>query len=71
MVKNLLAMQETQIQSLSQEDPLEKGMATRSTIFARRISWAEEPDDLQCISCKELDVTERLTLSLYGGFYED
>ena len=36
-----------QVQSLSQEDPLEKGMATHSAIFAWRISWAEERDDLQ------------------------
>ena len=36
MVKNLLAMQETQVQSLNQEDPLEKGMATHSSILAWR-----------------------------------
>ena len=47
MVKNLLAMQETQVRSLSQEDPLEKGMATHSGIFAWRIPWGEEPDGLQ------------------------
>ena len=39
MVKNLLAMQETQIQSLGQEDPLEKEMATHSNIPAWRIQW--------------------------------
>ena len=43
MVKNLLAMQETQARSLGWEDPLEKGMATHSSILARRISWTEEP----------------------------
>ena len=43
MVKNLLAMQETQVQSLGWEDPLEKGMATHSSILAQRISWTEEP----------------------------
>ena len=43
MVKNLPAMQETCIQSLGWEDPLEKGMATHSSILAWRIPWAEEP----------------------------
>ena len=42
MVKNLLAMQKTQVQSLGQEDPLEKGMATHSRILAWRIPWTEE-----------------------------
>ena len=42
MVKNLLAMQETQVQSLGWEDPLEKGMATHSSIFARKIPWTQE-----------------------------
>ena len=39
MVKNLPAMQETRVQSLSREDPLEKGMATHSSILAWRIPW--------------------------------
>ena len=47
MVKNLPAMQETQVQSLGQEDPLEKGMATHSSILAWRIPWTEEPGGLQ------------------------
>ena len=42
MVKNLPAVQETQVQSLGWEDPLEKGMATPSSIFAWRIPWTEE-----------------------------
>ena len=42
-VKNLPAMQETQVQSLGQEDPLEKEMATHSSILAWRIPWTEEP----------------------------
>ena len=42
-VKNLPAMQETQVQSLSWEDPLEKGLATHSSILAWRIPWTEEP----------------------------
>ena len=47
MVKRLLAMQETQVQSLGQEDPLEKEMASHSNILAWKISWSEEPDRLQ------------------------
>ena len=45
--KNLPAMWETQVQSLGQEDPLEKGMATHSSILAWRILWTEEPGGLQ------------------------
>ena len=47
MVKNLLPMQETQFQSLGQQDPLEKGMATHSSIQAWSILWTEEPGRLQ------------------------
>ena len=47
MVKNLPAMQGTQVQSLGQEDPLEKGMATHSSILALRIPWIVEPGRLQ------------------------
>ena len=43
MVKNLPAMQEAWVQSLGWEDPLEKGMATHSTMLAWRIPWTEEP----------------------------
>ena len=46
-VKNLPAMQETQVQSLGGEDPLEKGKATHFRILAWRIPWAEEPSGLQ------------------------
>ena len=46
-VKNLPAMQETQVQSLGQEVPLDKEMATHSSILAWRISWTEEPGGLQ------------------------
>ena len=46
-VQNLLAMRETQVQSLGQEDPLEKEMATHSSILAWRIPWMEEPGRLQ------------------------
>ena len=47
MVKNLPAMWESQVQTLGWEDPLEKRMATHSTILAWRMSWTEEPCKLQ------------------------
>ena len=47
MLKNPPAMQETWVQSPTWEDPLEKGMATRSSILAWRIPWTEEPGGLQ------------------------
>ena len=47
MVKNPPAMQEPQVRSLGQEDPLEKGTATDSSIIAWEIAWTEEPDGLQ------------------------
>ena len=62
MVKNLRAMQETRVGSLGREDPLEKGMATHSSILAWRIPWTEEPDGLQPMGSQELDMTEQLTL---------
>ena len=58
MVKNLPAMWETQVQSLGQEDPLEKWMATHSSILAWRIPWTEELDGLQSMGRKELDMTD-------------
>ena len=48
-MKNPLAVQEMQVQSLSQEDPLEEGMATHSSILAWSIPWTEEPGRLQSI----------------------
>ena len=47
MVKNLPAMQETRVQSLAQEDSMEKGMTTHSSTLAWRIPWTEEPGRLQ------------------------
>ena len=64
MVKNLPTMQETWVQSLGREDPLEKGMATNTSILAWRIPWTEEPGGLQSMCCKESDMTEPLSLSL-------
>ena len=53
------AVQETRVQSLGREDPLEEEVATHSSILAWRIPWTEEPNGLQ--SCvKELETTERL-----------
>ena len=46
MIKNLPAMQEPRVRSLGQEDPLEKGMATDSSILAWEIPWTEEPGRL-------------------------
>ena len=57
LVKNLPARQETQVQSLGQEDLLEKGMVTHSSVLAWRITWTEEPGRLQSIGLKELDTT--------------
>ena len=54
MVKNLPATQETQVQSLAQEDPLEEGMATHSSILAWRIPWAEEPGRLQSMGSQRV-----------------
>ena len=58
MVKNLLAMQETQVQSLGGEDPLEEEMATHSSILAWEIPWKEEPGGLQPTGLQESDRTQ-------------
>ena len=50
-------MQETRVQFLGQEDPLEKEMATHSSILAWRILWTEEPDSLQATGSQESDMT--------------
>ena len=55
LLKNLPAMQETQVQSLGQEDPLEKGMATHSSILAWRIPWTEEPGGLQSMELRRVE----------------
>ena len=60
IVKNPPATQETQVQSPRREDPLEKEMATHSSIFAQRVLWTEEPGGLQSMGHKELDMTEWL-----------
>ena len=52
-VKNLSAMQETWVRTLGCEDPLEKEMATHSSILARRIPWTEEPGGLQSVGLQK------------------
>ena len=54
MVKNLPAMQETQVGYLGGEDPLEKGMATHSSILAWRIPWTEEAGRLQSMGLQRV-----------------
>ena len=53
-VKNLPAIRETWVQSLGWEDPLEKEMATRSSILAWRIPWTEEPGGLQSMGSQRI-----------------
>ena len=64
-IKKLPAMWKTQVQSLGQEDPQEKGMATHSSILAWRIPWTEEPGRLQSMGSQESYMIEQLTLSLF------
>ena len=54
MVKNLPAMQETQVQSLGWEDPLEEGMATHPSFLAWSIPWTEEPGGLESIGSQRV-----------------
>ena len=60
-VKNPPAVKETWVRFLSQEDPLEKGMATHSSILAWKIPWTEEPGWLQCMGSQR-DTPDPLTL---------
>ena len=60
MVKGLSAIQETQVQSLGQEDPLEKEMVAHSRTLAWKILWMEEPGRHSPWGRKESDTTERL-----------
>ena len=70
-VKSSFAMRETWVQSLGQEDPLEKGMATHSSILAWRIPWAEEPGGLQSLGSQRVRhdwATNTLTVDLLPGW---
>ena len=60
-VMNPPAKQESWVQSLGQDDPLEEGMATHSSILAWRIPWTEEPGALQFMGSQRVDMTEQLT----------
>ena len=62
-VKNLPAVQETRVQSLGWEDPLEKEMATHSSILACKVSWTEEPGGLQSMG------SQRVRLNLSTSIY--
>ena len=57
LVENSPAMQEMWVRSLGREDPLEKEMATHSSIPAGRIPWTEEPGGLQTMGSQELDMS--------------
>ena len=65
MVKHLPAMRETQVQSLGQEDPLEKEMATHLTILAWRIPWTEEPAGLQSVGSQRVGHNPVTNISLF------
>ena len=54
MVKNLSAIQETWVQFLDQEDPLEQGMSTHPSVLAWRIPWKEEPGGLQSMGLQRV-----------------
>ena len=66
MVKNLLAIQETCVQSLGQEDPLEKGMATHTSVLAWRIPWTEEPGGIQSMGPQRVGHDEQQTWAALG-----
>ena len=68
IVKNLPVVQETQVQSLSWEDSLEKGMATHSSILAWGVPWTEEPESFSSRGLKEWGMTEQLTLFLVTSY---
>ena len=65
-LKRLPAVWETWVRSLGQEDPLEKEIATHSSILAWRIPWTEELGGLQSTGRKESDTTERLHFHFQG-----
>ena len=65
MVKNLPAVQETRVQSLGQENPLEKGLATHSSMLVWRIPWTEEPGRMLAMGLQRVDMNERLAFSLF------
>ena len=66
MVKRLSTMQETQVQSLGWEDPLEKEMAIHSSTLAWKIPWTEEPGRLQSMGSQRVGRTNRLHFHFPG-----
>ena len=68
-VKNPPAVRETRVQSLGQEDPLEKEMATHSSVLAREMPWTEEPGGLQSVGSRESDTTERCHFRFSSPLY--
>ena len=71
MVKRLPAVQETQVQSLDQEDALEKEMAAHSSMLSWRIPWTEEPGGLQSMGLKESDTTEQLSRAQHMALFHN
>ena len=70
MVKNMPAIQETWVRSLGGEDPLEKGMATHSSILPGEFLEQRSLEGHSSWGCKELDTTEQLTLSHFQNMGE-
>ena len=70
-VKNLPAMQDTWVQSLGGEDPLKRGMATHSSMLAWRIHGQRSLAGYSPWGCKELDMTEQLSLTHLFSFLEN
>ena len=62
-------MQETLVSSLGREDPLEKEMATHSSILAWRIPWREEPGRLQSVGLQDSDVTDQLSFLFLSNLH--
>ena len=70
-IKHLPAKQETQVQPLGQEDPLEKEMATHSSILAWKIPWIQEPGRLQSMGLQDSDTTEQLHFLYKSIFFQE
>ena len=66
-VKNLPVMQKNQVQSLGQEDPLEKGMVTHSSLLAWRIPWTEEPGGLQSMGLQRIQTQLSMHACIHSG----
>ena len=67
-VKCLPIMRETQVQSLGREDPLEKEMATHSSVLAWNVPWTEEPGGLQSMGSQRVGTTEQLSMHVHRMF---